>query len=142
MRRSPMKRTGFARKNDGPRHISEILAEVIAPRLYRVPAPSAPIFRETPKQEIIRSENYRRFVASFACFQCGLVGSSQCAHANKGKGMAMKTSDSESFPLCFPCHADFDQNRGMTREERRAKEEVYVARMKEIAREHGRKEIA
>jgi hypothetical protein len=99
-------------------------------------------FRSFPKQQIVRSESYRRFVASHPCFSCGLAGSSQCAHANEGKGMGMKVCDSRSFPLCFPCHSDFDQSRGMTRDERRALEAKWVKRMRRMAREAGRKEIA
>lgn len=143
MRRSPMKRTGFSRKTDGPRHIAEILAEKVLPRLYRIPALSAaPVFEPAVKLNPLRSEAYRRFVASFPCFGCGLALSSQCAHANKGKGMAMKVCDRRTFPLCFPCHSDLDNTRGMTRDQRRELEAEYVERMQAIAREHRRPEFA
>lgn len=94
-----------------------------------------------PKQQIVRSEPYRRFVASHPCFSCGMAGSSQCAHANEGKGMGMKVCDTRSFPLCFPCHADLDQSRGMTRDERRDLEAKFVERMQRMARAAGRKEL-
>lgn len=95
-----------------------------------------------PKQQIVRSESYRRFVASHACFSCGMSGMSQCAHANEGKGMGMKVCDTRSFPLCSTCHADLDQSRGMTKEERRTQEAKWVERMQRMAREASRKEFA
>ncbi len=146
MRRTPMKRTAFKRRSVlvqlpiDDDHVVTI--ERLAPRLYRVPAPTAaPAFAPAVKLNPLRSEQYRRFVATHACFECGLVGLSQCAHANEGKGMGLKVCDRRSFPLCFPCHAAFDQSRGMTREQRRAKEVLYVDRMQAIARAAGRSEI-
>lgn len=94
-----------------------------------------------PKAKILRSESYRRFVASHPCFSCGMDGSSQCAHANEGKGLAMKACDLRSFPLCFICHGDLDQSRGLTRDERRALESKWVDRMQRMARNAGRKEL-
>jgi hypothetical protein len=146
-RSAPMRRTGFKRAR--PQLVTlpvdddlVVTIERIAPRLYRVPAPSvAPVFEQAMKLNPLRSESYRRFVASHACFECGLAGSSQCAHANFGKGMAMKTSDRDSWPMCFRCHADHDHSRGMTRDQRREKEARYVDRMQEIARAAGRAEI-
>jgi len=63
----------------------------------------------------IRSEEYRRLVASLPCFHCGLQGSSQAAHPNSGKGRGVKESDLSCFPLCADrpgikgCHSRFDQ---------------------------------
>lgn len=145
-RGAPMKRTAFRRKV--PVRVTlpidddqVITIERIAPRLYRVPVPSAPIHHETPKLAPLRSEQYRRFVASFPCFACGLVGSSQCAHANEGKAMGAKTCDRRTFPLCFKHHSDLDNSRGMTRDERRELERNYVERMHVLARAAGRPEI-
>ncbi len=100
-----------------------------------------------PKQVIVRSESYRRFVASHSCFGCGVEGFSQCAHANTGKGMAMKVCDLQSFPLCAPhwgligCHQQFDLLLDMTRDDRREMEVRYVERMQAIARAAGRPEF-
>lgn len=100
-------------------------------------AANAPVL--TLKADIVRSKAYRRYVAGFACFACGTPGFSQCAHANEGKGMAMKTSDALTFPLCGPhgmhqgCHVLHDQGMDLTREERRAVERLYVARMQATA---------
>lgn len=92
-----------------------------------------------PKASIIRSEAYRKFVASHDCFGCGIAGFSQCAHENFGKGMAMKVCDSRAFPLCGPrygllgCHQQFDLGVDCEREERRAMGAAYVMRMQGIA---------
>lgn len=100
-----------------------------------------------PKAIRVRSEAYRRFVASHACFSCGCEGYSQCAHSNHGKGLSMKTSDLETFPLCGPhgmhqgCHVLHDLCHDMTRDDRRELERQYVERMQQLAREAGRPEF-
>jgi hypothetical protein len=98
------------------------------------------------KVKPVRSESYRRFVASMPCFGCGINGYSQCAHANGG-GMGTKASDLETFPLCcarpghMGCHAQFDLCIDMTKAERRELTQVYVERMQAIARAAGRPEF-
>ena len=52
------------------------------------------------KQKPVRDKAYRRWVASLPCAHCGLEGHSQAAHADQGKGMGIKASDTECFPLC------------------------------------------
>lgn len=100
-----------------------------------------------PKARIVRSESYRRWVASLPCIACGIEGFSQAAHANHGKGLGMKTCDLMTFPLCAPhgfhmgCHAMHDQCLDMTRDERRELEARYVSRVQEMARQAGRKEL-
>ncbi len=100
-----------------------------------------------PKAAIVRSESYRRFVASFPCFACGIEGFSQAAHPNTGKGLGMKTTDLDCFPLCAPhfgligCHAMHDTLLGMSRDDRRAAEARYIERMHALARQHGRREF-
>lgn len=136
MRRTPMKRSRF----ELPRFEIE-RAPIKASPAFRLARPSQGINHQAHKLEPLRSEAYRRYVASFPCFRCGLAGSSQCAHANKGKGMGMKVCDRRTFPLCFPCHSDFDQTRGMTRDQRRALEDEYVSLMQEIARRDRRPEF-
>ena len=96
-----------------------------------------------PKAIIVRSEPYRRYVASCACFGCGIEGYSQCAHANYGKGLSLKTSDIETFPLCSSrgmhqgCHVLHDACIDMDREQRREIEAGYVERMKRQAANDG-----
>lgn len=69
-----------------------------------------------PKEpEPVRDESYRRWVASLPCFECGIEGYSQAAHANTGKTKGKKTSDETCFPMCADrpgvrgCHSLFDQ---------------------------------
>jgi hypothetical protein len=139
MRRTELKRTPF--KSKPPVYPPREEREPLPLRPIRVPAPSSQIHRDTPKSEILRSESYRRFVASHPCFACDAQLISQCCHANEGKGMAMKVSDTETFPLCMFCHIDLDQSRGISRDDRRQQERRYVNRMKKIAQAAGRPEI-
>ena len=70
-----------------------------------------------PKAAPVRSEAYRRAVASLPCIACGIYGYSQHAHGNEGKGMGLKTDDRTGVPLCCArpgeegCHTKFDQYR-------------------------------
>jgi hypothetical protein len=77
-----------------------------------------------PKYVYVRSEAYRRFVSSQACFACGIEGFSQAAHPNQakyGKGRGIKASDAFCFPLCGPhgassgCHFQLDLSIDMTK---------------------------
>ena len=77
------------------------------------------------KDEPIRSEAYRRLVAQLPCKVCGIVGYSQAAHPNTGKGTGIKADDRECFPLCCDrpgvqgCHTKFDQGALFDKEMRR-----------------------
>jgi len=96
-----------------------------------------------PKTRLLRSEAYRRYVASKPCFGCGIDGWSQAAHANFGKGLGMKVCDSKIFPLCVPrfgligCHQQHDNCLDMSRDQRRELEAEYVERMQEMAEREG-----
>lgn len=82
----------------------------------------------TPKQDVVRSEAYRRLVAGLPCKICGVSGYSQAAHPNTGKGGGIKTDDRLCFALCCDrpgvqgCHPKFDQGALFGREVRRALE--------------------
>ena len=72
------------------------------------------------KQPTFRSEAWRRAVASLPCVCCMKDGPSQAAHANhRGKGMAHKASDVFVAPLCPTCHAEFDQGKRWSKQEKR-----------------------
>lgn len=119
-----MRRTGFKRPAYSPpapapltpipRDIAERISTGAA-RLSVMPKPPEPL----------RHEGYRRLVASMPCIRCGVVGRSQCAHANVGKGMAQKVDDRQSFPLCGDspvargCHSHLDQGAIMDKAARR-----------------------
>jgi hypothetical protein len=99
-----------------------------------------------PKAIYVRSESYRRYVASQACFACGIEGFSQAAHPNQakyGKGKGIKASDAFCFPLCGPrhrllgCHSQLDLCMDMTKAERDSIEDEYIQRMQTLAAEAG-----
>ena len=115
-----MKRTGF--KSRAPRREQRDPDRVrsmptVTPGAFRVPQPVAttsaePVTKDAP----VRSEAYRRAVASLPCIACGIQGYSQAAHLPpEAKGM--KQSDLLTFPLCCTrvgiagCHQDYDQYR-------------------------------
>lgn len=72
-----------------------------------------------PKQARFRSDKWLRAVADLDCVICDRAGPSQAAHRNEGKGMGMKTDDALTAALCPSCHADIDQGKELTREQRR-----------------------
>ena len=89
----------------------------VVPGAFRAPEPvaSAPA-AQVAKAAPVRSEAYRRLVASLPCIACGIQGYSQAAHLPpEAKGM--KQSDLLTFPLCCTrvgipgCHQDYDQYR-------------------------------
>ena len=93
-----------------------------------------PVLKAAP----VRSEAYRRAVASLPCINCKVPGYSQCAHSNSGKGAGIKASDLDSFPLCTVhpgadgglvqgCHERFDQGALFPRAVRRELEPVWAA---------------
>lgn len=87
-----------------------------------------------PKAAPVRSETYRRLVASLPCMLCGIEGFSQHAHGNNGKGMALKVCDLFSFPLCVDrpgqrgCHSQLDQGALFPRDVRREVEKEWARR--------------
>ncbi len=96
-----------------------------------------------PKFPYVRSESYRRFVASLPCFACGIENRSQACHPNQaryGKGKGIKASDAFVFPLCIMHHAMHDTCFEMTKAERDEVEDSYVERMQLIAAESGWKD--
>ena len=141
-RSTTLKRTGF--KSRAPTSISSDPDRVrsmptVAPGAFRAPlpvasAPAAQVHKAAP----VRSEAYRRAVASLPCINCGVPGHSQCAHSNSGKGAGIKASDLDSFPLCTVhpgadgrlvqgCHENFDQGALFTKAVRRELEPAWAA---------------
>lgn len=93
-----------------------------------------------PKEDVVRSKEYTRLVASLPCAWCGIAGFSQAAHDNVGKGMGIKVCDLCTFPLCCDrpgqrgCHSFFDSYALMSREAERpfvaqaiAKTQLHIA---------------
>ena len=131
-----MKRSGFKRQM---RPKSEPNADrvrsmpTVTPGAFRVPEPvnNAPAAR-VEKSAPVRSEAYRRLVASLPCIACGIQGYSQAAHLPpEAKGM--KQSDLLTFPLCCTrvgipgCHQDYDQYRLFPRDAAMAVGRAWVA---------------
>ncbi len=98
------------------------------------------------KDGALRSEAYRRAVSLLPCIYCGIVGYSQHAHANEGKGMGLKVDDRRGFPLCCSrpgvegCHAAFDQYHLLAggREAHREAADRWAARTRAVIRKVGR----
>jgi uncharacterized CHY-type Zn-finger protein len=128
MKRSPMKRSA----PPPPREAKQC---TYTPRA-RTPAQpvlvadgKARMVVQIPKAQPLRSEAYRRLVASLACISCGVVGQTQCAHSNSpaaGKALALKADDRESFPLCLRCHQSFDQGAMFSKTDRREIEPLWA----------------
>lgn len=143
MNRSPMKRTAWPRPApttvQRPRDREQRLTERAAAAMQNV-VPRASVMglpttlsRPVLKDEPIRSKAYLRLVAQLPCKHCGIWGYSQAAHANTGKGMALKACDLQTFPLCADrpgqrgCHSQFDQGALFGKEARRLIEPAWVA---------------
>lgn len=107
-----MKRSGFRQTVWAPaaKTVHQPLAS--APNYSSAAGATVPPIK---KGEHLRNEHYLRAVASLPCCVCGIVGYSQAAHANRGKGAGFKTDDRTCFALCCDrpgvkgCHPKFDQ---------------------------------
>ncbi len=89
-----------------------------------------------PKESPVRSEPYRRLVATLPCMSCGVHGYSQAAHPPPtGKGI--KEDDRKCFPLCCTrygnrgCHVEYDQYRLIPQERMRDVAEAWGQRTRE-----------
>ncbi|MDH4417675.1 MAG: hypothetical protein QE485_10655 [Acidovorax sp.] len=131
-----MKRTGFRPRapRREPRDPDRVRSTpTVTPGAFRAPQPVAIAPAPMPKVEPIRCKAYLRLVAQLPCKACGIWGYSQAAHANTGKGMALKVCDLQTFPLCADrpgqrgCHSLFDQGAMFSKEARRLIEDGWVA---------------
>lgn len=138
MRSAPLKRTSLrpraprSEQQRGPDRLRSV--PTVTPGAFRAPQPVAttsaePVTKDAP----VRSEAYRRAVATLPCAICGAPGYSQAAHANTGKGMGMKACDLTCFPACGPrpgfqgCHAALDQGALFLKAVRRELEPAWAA---------------
>lgn len=137
MRRTAFKPSAPQQAQRDPDRLRSVPA--VTPGAFRAPEPvaSAPA-AQVAKAAPLRSEAYRRAVASLPCIHCKAPGYSQCAHSNSGKGAGIKASDLDSFPLCTVhpgadgrlvqgCHENFDQGALFTKAVRRELEPVWAA---------------
>lgn len=139
MRRTPFRRTLATTTVKSEANREQRIAEralrainSVVPRAANMglpPTAAAPI----PKAAPVRSEPYRRVVATLPCAICGVHGYSQAAHANQGKGMGMKACDLTCFPACGPrpgmqgCHTALDQGALFMKAVRREMEPIWAA---------------
>ena len=132
-----MRRTGFKpraprREPRAPDRVRSV--PTVAPGAFRAPepvseAPAAQVAKAAP----VRSEPYRRAVATLPCAICGVPGYSQAAHGSEGKGVGIKACDLTLFPACCDrpgvrgCHSLLDQGALFTKSVRRELEPVWAA---------------
>lgn len=109
-----LKRSGFKRKTiERTRTVHTPVPEHLRRQVSYTRADQAA--EAVEKESPVRSEAYRRLVASLPCANCGRVGHSQHAHTNAGKAKAMKNDDRDAMPLCaddygiLGCHSRFDR---------------------------------
>ena len=111
-RRTPMRRTSWA-----PTPRQDRPAPVVRPLVRRGVYTSDEHMEQRPKLDLQRSRPYREAVAKLRCIFCGAENRSNHAHANSGKGKALKEDDRNAFPLCVDqpgqegCHTQHDQRR-------------------------------
>lgn len=144
MKRTPMRRTGWARKSpttvlrtrdseeNQPLDPVECAQSAIK-TIVKSTALMAKIggFATTPCPKApkpMRSRAYREAVASLECYHCRLHGHSQAAHPNTGKTKGVKACDSLCFPMCCVSgndhHRQFDQYELVPRADMQAYEEA------------------
>lgn len=132
-----MKRTGFKPRaphlaQRDPDRVRSMPA--VTPGAFRAPQPvaSAPA-AQVEKSIPVRSEAYRRAVATLPCAICGVYGYSQAAHGSAGKGAGIKACDLTLFPACCDrpgargCHSQLDQGALFTKSVRRELEPAWAA---------------
>lgn len=94
------------------------------------------------KEQIVRSEEYRRLVASLPCSYCRIEGYSQAAHPPP-TAKSRKECDLQTFPLCATrpgvtgCHVEFDQMRLIPRAAMRTQAEELAAKTRSAIRHIG-----
>jgi hypothetical protein len=100
-------------------------------------------FQPRPKADVWRCEAYRRLVASMDCAHCGRGGPSQAAHADQGKGAAIKADDRTCYPACADsylrkgCHSLIGGSGLFTRDQRRTIEQNHARKTREHIRNTG-----
>lgn len=124
-----LKRSGFKR----PERIKPVRPPITpSPEAGRAKMSVVGFAGSVPKENVVRSEPYRRAVASLACYRCRLEGFSQACHGDENKSMSRKTCDLTCWPGCgarpdgsMGCHEYV--SRVMSREHRREFEKLAAA---------------
>jgi hypothetical protein len=138
-RSTPLRRTAFKRqakplkvveRDPGPMPVVTVMER---PRAKVAALLSAEVPRPMPKEITFRSDAWLAAVRALPCVKCGRPA--EAAHRNEAKGMGIKADDALTAALCREHHAEIDQGRHMTREERRAEiDRCIVLTVRELAR--------
>ena len=154
MRRTPMKRTAWARPGYGGFISRQNQPSDVEPRassaIKNVATSRAVIARigqqgptPIPKENAITSPAYQSAVRRLPCIRCGIQGFTQFCHSDEGKGMAIKTDDRRGWPGCGPhgtepgCHWYVGTSGNLKQSERRALEADYAARTRAMVEAKG-----
>lgn len=127
-RSAPLKQTGFKRKTF-QRTASPVIGMAPGATAHVRMAPVTSRLVVQPKSEPAEHEGYRRLVAAMPCFFCRIIGFSNAAHADQGKGMQIKSDDRTCYALYVDrpgvvgCHTAIGASAAMTKQERRELEE-------------------
>jgi len=74
------------------------------------------------RKRMYRSDKLLKAVRDCPCQSCGAMDDTiVAAHSNQmrdGKGRGLKADDYRIAALCYTCHAELDQGKNMSREER------------------------
>ena len=137
MKRSPMRRTGWARKSvPVVLHAQEketnqplALVEYAQPAIKKIVKITAKMARiegmgtALPKRQYIRSPALLAAVRKLPCQHTGEVGRTEPAHSNwgaHGKGRGIKADDNRVAALSRSVHRELDQGKNWTESERKA----------------------
>lgn len=132
MKRSPMKRS-----LPPPRKPAKVIEYQPRPRTPAQPVlvadGKARMVVPVPKSQPLRSEPYRRLVASLPCVLCGIVGYSNACHSDdSSKGGGLKSGDETCYPGCVSrpgivgCHERIGTLRELRKDQRRELEALWA----------------
>lgn len=83
---------------------------------------------------LYRNKKLLELCRELPCQCCGRQDNTVvAAHRNEGKGMGLKVSDALVASLCYECHAELDNGKTLTKDERRDMwNRAYIGTMKEF----------
>jgi hypothetical protein len=140
MRRSPFGNTKPKPRRPAKQWTADELPGPRVPgQVLRIDDGKARMVVPIPKHTYLRSEPYKRWVASLACAHCGRPGPSQAAHSDRGadgKGMGIKAGDDSLWPGCADspgrqgCHSIVGSTGTFKREHAQAVAAAHIAKTK------------